>query len=220
MLLAWNVFSPQKWEMLGRHGYREAESVLDEWNYVQDWGPSWVYSLETESGAFNLKGAAFTAAVMSVCQDGPVDLLMYYDARVGTAMNGMFSARSLKPSKGYYPFYAWAKLLDCGTQVGLEIEWAETKGCGHPDTGNDIYATAAVSRNGRHGAAFVTRFTNDNNVVWARNVRIAVKGVSLKKAVCHLTDDWRTYTEVPAEVCEDGSLILALEPCSFVFVEW
>ena len=161
-------------ELLDRNGYRKAESVLDEWNYVQDWGPSWIYSLETESGAFNLKGAAFTAAVMSVCQDGPVDLLMYYDARVGCGMNGMFDPRSLKPSKGYYPFYAWAKLLDRGTQVRADVTWAETPGCGHPDTGNDLYVTAAVARGGRHGAAFVTRFTNDNNVVWERSVRIAV----------------------------------------------
>ncbi len=207
-------------DMLDRHGYRKTESVLDEWNYVQDWGPSWVYSLETESGAFNMKGAAFTAAVMSVCQDAPVDLLMYYDARVNTMMNGMFAQPSLKPAKGYYPFYAWAKLLDCGTQVHAEVEWAETKGCGHPDTGNDVYATAAVSRNGRHGAALVTRFTDDNNIVWERNVRIAVADVSLKKAVCHLTDGYRTYTEIPAEVCEDGSLLLPMGPCSFVIVEW
>ncbi len=207
-------------DMLDRHGYRKAESILNEWNYVQDWGPSWVYSLEVESGVCNLKGAAFTAAVMSLCQNAPVDMLMYYDARVGTSMNGMFAACTLKPAKGYYPFYAWAKLLDRGTQVHAEITWAETKGCGHPDTGNDVYATAAVSPGGRHGAALVTRFTDDNNVVWERNVRIAVAGVSLKKAVCHLTDGYRTYTEIPAEVCEDGSLLLAMGPCSFVLVEW
>ena len=207
-------------DMLDRHGYRKAESILNEWNYVQDWAPSWVYSLEVESGACNLKGAAFTAAVMSVCQNAPVDMLMYYDARIGIFMNGMFEPRSLKPMKGYYPFYAWAKLLDRGTQAGLAIEWTETKGCGRPDTENDIYATAAVSRNGRHGAALVTRFTDDNNVVWERNVRIAVAGVPLKKAVCHLTDDWRTYTELPAEVCEDGSIVVSMAPCSFVLVEW
>ena len=207
-------------DMLDRHGYRKTESILNEWNYVKDWAPSWVYSLEVESGAFNLKGAAFAAAVMCRCQNAPVDMLMYYDARVGCGMNGMFAARSLKPAKGYYPFYAWAKLLDRGTQVHAEITWAETKGCGHPDTGNDVYATAAVSPGGRHGAALVTRFTDDNNVVWERNVRIAVAGIPLKKAVCHLTDGYRTYTEVPAEVCEDGSLLLAMGPCSFVLVEW
>ena len=47
-----------------------------------------------------------------------------------------------------------------------------------------------------------------------------IAGVSLKKAVCHLTDNYRTYTEVPAEICEDGSLLLVMEPCSFVLVEW
>ena len=70
------------------------------------------------------------------------------------------------------------------------------------------------------GAALVTRFTDDNNVVWERNVRIAVARVPLKKAVCHLTDDWRTYTELPAEVCEDGSIVVSMAPCSFVLVEW
>ena len=51
---------------------------------------------------------------------------------------------------GYYPFYAWAKLLDRGTQVRADITWAETPGCGHPDAGNDLYVTAAVARGGHH----------------------------------------------------------------------
>ncbi len=207
-------------EMLDRHGFRKAESILNEWNYVKGWTGEWVYSLEVESGAANLKGAAFTASVMSVCQDAPLDMLMYYDARVGTGMNGMFARNSLKPTKGYYPFYAWTRLAECGTQVRASVAWSEAAGYTCRDAGNDVYVTAAVSRGGRHGAALVTRYTDDNNIAWERAVSVAVCGVRLRKVSCRVTDAWHTYTDVPAEIGADGSILLSMEPCSFVLLEW
>ena len=157
---------------------------------------------------------------MSVCQDAPLDMLMYYDARVGTGMNGMFARNSLKPTKGYYPFYAWARLAECGTQVRASVEWSEAAGYTCRDAGNDVYVTAAVSRGGRHGAALVTRYTDDNNVAWERAVSVAVCGVRLRKVSCRVTDAWHTYTDVPAEIGADGSILLSMEPCSFVLLEW
>lgn len=61
----------------------------------------------------------------------------------------------------------------------------------------------------------------DNNVT--RPVRITLRrasGSSLAKATCHLTDEFRTYTETPLELNADGSADLELRPRSFAYVEF
>ena len=58
---------------------------------------------------------------MIECQSAPLDLLMFYDARFNTGMNSLFNPTTLWPMKGYYPFYAWSKLLDRGTQVACTV---------------------------------------------------------------------------------------------------
>ncbi len=39
-------------------------------------------------------------------------------------------------------------------------------------------------------------------------VAISVSGVSLAGARCHLTDSVRTYTEVPLDLCGDGTAVI------------
>lgn len=85
---------------LVKYGYGDAESILNEWNYVRGWTDKFVYSLETVHG---IKGAAFTMACVSVAQASPVDMLMYYDMRPA-AFCGAFDFYTYRPLKGYYPF--------------------------------------------------------------------------------------------------------------------
>ena len=63
-----------------------------------------------------MKGAAFTASVMAKCQNAPVDMLMYYDARP-CIFNGLFDFYTLLPLKGYYPFVMWNELYKLGVQA-------------------------------------------------------------------------------------------------------
>ena len=59
------------------------------------------------------------------------------------------------------------------------------------------------------------------NVTWDRTVRIRLADdTPIPHPRCHLTDTWRTYTEVTPEVDSDGSIIVPLEPRSFALVEW
>ena len=51
-------------------------------------------------------------------------------------------------------------------------------------------------------------------------MKVAVPGVSLAKARCHLTDSVRTYTEVPLDLRSDGAGIIRMQPNSFAVVEW
>ena len=195
-------------KLMDGHGYEKAESILNEWNYVKGWVDDWVYSLRAESGDLNLKSAAFIASAMSACQAKPVDMLMYYDARSSTTMNGMFERVTLWPMKAYYPFIAWSKLVDRGTEVSCKV-----------DAKGGFFATAAKGKDGS-GAVLVARYSDDDNVSDTAKVTLRVNGASLKKARCHLTDLVRTYTEVPLEQNDDGSVTIRMQPLSFALIEW
>ena len=199
--------------LLDANGFTKTESHLNEWNYVRGWGDEWVYSLECESGRFAQKGAASIAAVMIACQDAPVDMLMFYDARVNTSMNNMFDTLTLLPKKGYYPFFAWRRLCELGTQVQAAVATPDIK---KPQ----LYACAAKGAAGR-GALFLARYSDDNNIVETRRVNVALPaGVDPAQVRCHLTDAVRTYTETPLIVRADGAAALDLQPNSFALVEW
>ena len=133
-------------EMLDRHGYTETESILNEWNYVQNWTTDFVYSLQAIAG---LKGASYAAAVVCSCQNKPLDMLMYYDASVGAIWNGLFDFLTRAPLKTYYPYFAFNQLLMLKNQVQLECENA------------DVYAVA--SSDGKQTQILVTYFNNDDN---------------------------------------------------------
>ena len=215
--------------LMDKYGFRKSESILDEWNYVKGWVDDWPYSLEAESGRFNQKGAAFVMATMIDCQSKPVDMLMFYDARVSSGMNNMFSRPTLQPMKGYYPFYAWSKLVDCGTQVACTVREGRGKSSdantgtvfknGNGKPVGSFRAVAAKGEDGS-GALIVARYSDDNNVTDTAEVKVSLPAVSLVRARCHLTDSVRTYTEVPLDLVGDGSATIRMQPNSFAVVEW
>ena len=199
--------------LMEKHGFGKAESILNEWNYVRGWTDDWVYSLRVESGDLCLKGGAFCASVLSACQDAPVDMLMYYDARTSTTMNGLFERTTLWPQKPYYAFYPWAKLSDLGTQVAASVA-APTNRFGE----TTCYVTAAKGADGALGLYFA-RYSEDDMESKPATITLRVKGRSLAGATCHLTDPCRTYTEVPLTVNADGSATLFVQPLTYGYVE-
>lgn len=120
-------------EALDQNGYTKAESILNEWNYVESWGVGFTKSLETIR---NAKGAAYTMACISAAQNSSIDMLMYYDTRP-SVWNGAFDFYSLKPLKGYYPlkwygmFYDFEAEIPCKNQV------------------EDIYTLCGKAKNGK-----------------------------------------------------------------------
>lgn len=183
-------------------GYPEAESILDEWNYIKGWSDDYPYSMEVIHG---IKGAAFTAAVMCACQYEPVDMLMYYDAQSNTPFNGLFDFYTGNPLCGYYSFYSWARLLDYKTQVKVEEE------------ADDIYAVAGKKEDGSI-AILVVRYNEDNNVTSDKAVTIEVPGYNCENAISHVTDSAHMYTEQPVDT-KDGHIVLRMEPESFAVIE-
>ena len=207
-------------KLLDKYGFEKTESILNEWNYVKGWTGDYVYSADAICGENNLKGAAFTAAVMSSCQDAPVDMLMYYDARIDTIFNGLFDRVRLYPLKAYYAIYAWSRMKDYGMQVKAMV----------PD-GKGLYATAVKGQDGKV-ALFLVRYSSDNNVTSDVKVKVSVTGgrmsVSAKDATervppsayrAYITDSVRSYTEVPLVPDENGALTIKLQPLSFALIE-
>ena len=216
-------------KLMDKYGFQDAESILNEWNYVKGWVDDWPYSLEVESGNFNQKSAAFVMATMVDCQSRPVDMLMFYDAKAYSGMNNMFSRPTLQPMKGYYPFYAWSKLVDRGTQLSCTVREGRGKASDantgtvfESETGKPVGSFRAVAAKGGDGsgALVVARYSEDNNVTDTAEVKISVPGVSLAKARCPLTDSVRTYTEAPLDPRGDGTAVIRMQPNSFAVIEW
>ena len=134
-------------------------------------------------------------------------MLMFYDARVSGGMNNLFDPMTLEPSRGYYPFKAWAKMRRMGTEAAVKINGQ-----------NDIYVMAAVGLDG-HAGSLVTRYLDDDNVTPIELVTVRVEGRSLAKAECHLTDKVRFYTEIYPTADENGAITLPMKPNSFAFIE-
>ncbi len=200
--------------LLDKHGFTKTENHCNEWNYVKGWTDEWTYSLECERGMYAHKGAASIAAVMIDCQDAPMDMLMFYDARITSGMNNMFNAQSLRPMKGYFPFLAWSRLRDLGTQIETKIL--------NPGPKKDLYACAAKNAAGKM-ALFVARYTDDNNRTATYKLKVSFpEGVKTdwSKVRCVITDATFTNTELPMILNKDGTASLKMQPNSFALIEF
>ena len=188
-------------EILNEKGFKNVESILNEWNYVRKWDEPDDYSARVRLG---IKGAAFVAAIMCMCQNAPVDMLMYYDLRPAVSFNGAFSAYHYDLLPAYWALYYWAELVDFGTQV--------KSGCAE----NDIYTTAAKSTDGKL-RLLLTRYNEDDSVKDMKEVTVAVPQ-GYKVASVRLTDSQK---ELNRNIDPAGeSLTLTLESNAVVLIEF
>lgn len=179
-------------QKLDAQGFYDTESILNEWNYVRGWsGDFLTYSIETIIG---MKGAAFTAAVMSVCQSVPLDMLMYYDFRL-CSFNGAFDSYTLRPRKTYYAFHMFKKLYNAGTQIEVLSEV------------DKVYTLGAKGEDGIY--TLITHYSDDMQEF----------EVKLPKG-CHevfLLDE--THNEESILKTEDNTINLILRPNAVVLIE-
>ena len=187
-------------QTLDENGLTECESILNEWNYVRNWNSEWIYSIEQMIG---MKGAAFTAAVMCACQNEPLDLLMYYDARISSNMNCLFSTITLKRLKGFYGFYAFAELVELGNQVK----------CSCDESG--FYALAGKDEKGN--AAIMLVSYNDDDNQNARQITIDTGAVGTDFD-CRMVDEDFSFEPVWATPDAEGKLNFTMQRNSILFI--
>jgi len=158
-----------------------------------------VYSLEQMVG---MKGAAFFAASMLACQNAPLDMLMYYDARVGCGMNGMFHTVTKKRLKGYYAPYAFADLYAMKNQVKVSSDDAQ------------VYAVAAKGDNGK-AAIMICYYSDDDN----GGIRsITIKGLGSGELDCRMVDEDNTYSPAFPISRTDEEVTFVFQHNSFMLI--
>ena len=194
-------------QQMAKYGYGGIESILDEWNYVKNWGSGYHHSVMALTSH---KGAAFVAATMIACNAEPVDMLMYYDAKPSAHMNGMFDQVTLMPLKAYYAIYGWGQMSACCDRAVKTTSDA-----------SDIYAVAAKGANGKR-MIFLTRYSDDDNVANLRQVtiRLVDGGTFPEKVVTHVTDYARNYSELKMRPGNPYELRFRMPPCSFTMIEY
>ncbi|MBQ8393476.1 MAG: hypothetical protein IJX51_06870 [Clostridia bacterium] len=187
--------------MVDEFGYKNAETILNEWNYVRGWLDEFVYSIEQIIG---MKGAAFSAACMLECQNNPgIDMLMYYDARPGT-FNGLFDFYTYRPLKGYYAFYHFADLYELKTQYKSVSD------------DPDIYSVCACD--GDKARIMISYYAEDDNK-GAKFIDIEAAGFDLDGAKILITDKDQTDAPYAYSSFKNGKITLRLERNSIVYIE-
>jgi len=202
---SWHIYFVEPWQMLehetnyrkllDKYGYGCVESILNEWNYVEDWGDGFTDSIKHIIG---IKGAAFTMATMCAAQDSSIDMLMYYDARP-CAFNGLFDFYTLEKLPGYYPFYSFASLYEKKHQIATKCD------------DDKIYCVAAKGDDDNISAV-ICHYTNERNTK-AKKIKIDCEYVTDNKVHYIMVDKQRTFKEVQLE-----DNCIELEPNSFVFI--
>ena len=156
-------------EIFAEYGYGDCEKILNEWSYVRGWlGDDWIYTCEAEQGR---KGAAFYSAVMNAAQRKDVDMLMYYDARPNTVMNGMFD-QFLRARSGYYSIAAFGELLKLGE-------------CVYSTDENNVYVCAAK---GKEGKEAIVSYFNDDDDSAPKSVGFELSGADGEAEIYYLGD--------------------------------
>ena len=161
--------------LLDKYGYKNTESILNEWNYVLDWaGDNMIYSFLEQR---KIKGASFNLATMLTCQKASVDMLMYYDARP-CEWNGLFDFMQIGKvtTKAYYSFIIFNELYKLGRST-----YAESKN-------EDVYVCAAINED---KAAFAITHYNNDDKNEGTEISIDIKGFSSEngiKATVYLHD--------------------------------
>ena len=140
--------------LLNKYGYENAESILNEWNYVKGWEKEYLYSLKAIHG---IKGASFVMSCMCASQQAPLDMLMYYDTRP-SGFNGVFDFYTYEKLKGYYAFYWYGMFYDCEKEVKPLNEI------------DNVYSLCGVDKNGK--TTIILTYYSDNDNLGKKNISL------------------------------------------------
>ena len=189
---------------LDEAGYTHTESVLNEWNYVRDWGAGFRQTIRTIIG---LKGAVFTSSVMCSGQNTPLDMLMYYDARP-SLYNGIFDFYTNAPLKGYYAFLSWMKLAELGTQFALDVK-----------NKSGIFAVGATDGKG-HAGILINRYFEPDDLPGELEITLKLAGIGESAVRFLLLDESHDLTEIPPPPASDGLLRFRMKANTLVYLEY
>jgi hypothetical protein len=146
-------------DFCNNYGQEQAKIYLDEWNYIYGWvDKARITSYQRIANHF---GGAYVSAVMLACQNAPVDMLMYYDARPQPGFNGLFEMLTMKPRKPYYALKYFNELYKLKNQVEVSGEIENVYCVGATDGDNvSTVLTNYYHKRGSNDKEFELEFKN------------------------------------------------------------
>ena len=117
-------------ENLDRFGFTETESILDEWNYLTNMPNIWgeimggggaLKRYKVFSETSGVIGASFTAAALVEMANLPIDIATHYDGHPTNFFCTIFDRYGL-PTKQFYAFDAFNRLIGCGEKAELSCD--------------------------------------------------------------------------------------------------
>jgi len=130
--------------LLDENGYPEAESIVDEWNYLINWKDG---LQESRVKLMTMEGAAMASALLCAAQDLPIDKMTYYDARP-CGFCGLFKPFTYEKYKTCHAFELFNRVYGEKNRINVECD------------DGDVYVLAAK---GEKCAGIVTYYTYDEN---------------------------------------------------------
>jgi hypothetical protein len=117
---------------------------------------------------------------------------------------GLFDYYTMKPLKGYYPFYIYSNLYELENQV-LSTTDDENLFCVGAKLGDKV-------------GAMVTYYSEDDNLN-SKIVTIDINGADADKLNLYLTDDKVTMLKIRNYSVEEGKITIRLERNSILYIE-
>ena len=182
--------------LMDKNGYGNAESILNEWNYVKNWVEGFVDSIRTIIG---MKGAAFIMSCMTCAQHSSIDMLMYYDTRP-SPFNGVFDMYTYERFKGYYPMMWYGKLYDADHEIICE------------NNPKNIYSLCGIKNDGKT-LTIVTYYTDEEKNAEEKQISVDFGRNGTYKV--YLLDGEHDGEEIS----QTSDLALTLEPNTCVLIE-
>ena len=150
------------------HGLSGIPTILNEFNYVRAWrGDDYEYSMKSIKG---LKGGSFLLGSMLACQESPLSMLMYYEARP-CAWSGLWNTDGLSTLKAYYSLVIYDALAQLGTWVKAD------------NRADDVYYCGAT--NGTDSAFALTYF-NDDDASPDKRIKVEFENIPSKVSVAEI----------------------------------
>ena len=184
---SWHSYDPTattvlmaKWvrEQLDAYGFKSTESHLNEWN-----------PFSNERGTAH--HSAEVMAMMLGMQNAPLDLLVFYDARItGGQYGGFFDPMKYRPWHAYYSAVVFSKLYELENQVALECDTEE------------LYAVCASS-----GKKTVIALSN----LTGKTVPLKIEGADLTDARYYVLDQERLLSWSPAVKEIENNAVVMIE---------
>ena len=197
--------------LLDENGYKDTPSFIDEWNIKP-------FDL-TQSHYMTV----LTASTMCVGQYEPIDMMLYYDLRIGSVFNNVFT-RKAQPMPAYWAFYSWGRMSKLGTSVQTTSDNPE------------ISVAAATNPNRTSSGILVSRLNVETGIPQLTDptiriprsinpkeeVTIHIQGVKGEEVRAFMVDENCTYTPYPIKVeeVEDGYTVkMQMARMSFAYIE-